>query len=103
MTYQFNAADLEQQMRVRGVFDPHWLLNPAKVFPLEAKARRVKCLPRDDAADRRPTRRSRARLAEATARTPLAIPGGGTKAAMGAPAMDVRPRSSTGLCRHHAL
>ena len=22
-------------MRVRGVFDPAWLLNPAKVFPLE--------------------------------------------------------------------
>ena len=37
MTYQFNAADLEQQMRVRGVFDPHWLLNPAKVFPLEGR------------------------------------------------------------------
>src|ERR671916_551821 len=37
MTYQFNAADLAQQMRVRGVFDPLWLLNPAKVFPLEGR------------------------------------------------------------------
>ncbi|MFL5201138.1 MAG: FAD-linked oxidase C-terminal domain-containing protein, partial [Microvirga sp.] len=37
MTYQFNAVDLEQQMRVRGVFDPRWLLNPAKVFPLEGR------------------------------------------------------------------
>jgi glycolate oxidase len=37
MTYQFNATDLEQQMRVRGVFDPLWLLNPAKVFPLEGR------------------------------------------------------------------
>ncbi|QFU15679.1 FAD-linked oxidase C-terminal domain-containing protein [Microvirga thermotolerans] len=37
MTCQFNAADLEQQMRVRGVFDPGWLLNPAKVFPLEGR------------------------------------------------------------------
>jgi glycolate oxidase len=37
MTYQFNTADLEQQMRVRGVFDPGWLLNPAKVFPLEGR------------------------------------------------------------------
>jgi FAD/FMN-containing dehydrogenases len=37
MPYQFNAVDLEQQMRVRGVFDPGWLLNPAKVFPLEGR------------------------------------------------------------------
>ncbi len=35
MTRQFNAGDLNQQMRVRGVFDPGWLMNPAKVFPLE--------------------------------------------------------------------
>jgi glycolate oxidase len=37
MTCQFNGADLAQQMRVRGVFDPGWLLNPAKVFPLEGR------------------------------------------------------------------
>lgn len=37
MTVQFNAADLAQQMRVRAVFDPGWLLNPAKVFPLEGR------------------------------------------------------------------
>jgi glycolate oxidase len=37
MTCQFNAMDLEQQMRVRAVFDPLWLLNPAKVFPLEGR------------------------------------------------------------------
>jgi glycolate oxidase len=37
MTKQYNRADLEQQMRVRGIFDPHWLLNPAKVFPLEGR------------------------------------------------------------------
>jgi glycolate oxidase len=37
MTFQFNAADLAQQMRVRAVFDPQWLLNPAKVFPLEGR------------------------------------------------------------------
>jgi glycolate oxidase len=35
MTYQFTAKELEQQMRIRAVFDPGWLLNPAKVFPLE--------------------------------------------------------------------
>ena len=34
MTCQFSRADLEQQMRVRAVFDADWLLNPAKVFPL---------------------------------------------------------------------
>ncbi len=27
-------------MRVKDVFDPRWLLNPAKVFPLEASAAR---------------------------------------------------------------
>jgi len=37
MPFQFNTADLEQQMRVRGVFDPLWLLNPAKVFPLDGR------------------------------------------------------------------
>lgn len=35
MTHQFNEADLEIQMRVKDVFDPDWLLNPAKVFPME--------------------------------------------------------------------
>ena len=37
MTVQFNKQDLDQQMRVRGVFDPQWLMNPAKVFPLEGR------------------------------------------------------------------
>ncbi len=37
MNVQFNSQDLEQQMRVRGVFDPQWLMNPAKVFPLEGR------------------------------------------------------------------
>jgi len=35
MTHQFNEADLEIQMRVKDVFDPDWLLNPAKVFPMQ--------------------------------------------------------------------
>jgi glycolate oxidase len=35
MTPQFNRIDLDQQMRARAAFDPSWLLNPAKVFPLE--------------------------------------------------------------------
>lgn len=37
MPVQFGRADLDQQMRVRAVFDPAWLMNPAKVFPLEGR------------------------------------------------------------------
>ena len=37
MPVQFAPQDLTQQMRVRAVFDPAWLLNPAKVFPLEGR------------------------------------------------------------------
>ena len=40
MTEQFSPADLEAQMRVKDVFDPEWLLNPAKVFPLALTAPR---------------------------------------------------------------
>jgi glycolate oxidase len=36
MTTQFSPEDLEAQLRVKDVFDPKWLLNPAKVFPLAA-------------------------------------------------------------------
>ena len=32
MTTQFEPQDLEIQMKVKDVFDPGWLLNPAKVF-----------------------------------------------------------------------
>ncbi|MGB7204139.1 MAG: FAD-linked oxidase C-terminal domain-containing protein [Anderseniella sp.] len=34
MLTQYNEDDLELQVRVKDVFDPNWLLNPAKVFPL---------------------------------------------------------------------
>jgi glycolate oxidase len=40
MTAQFQPQDLEIQMKVKDVFDPDWLLNPAKVFPLAASAAR---------------------------------------------------------------
>ncbi len=40
MLVQFTAQDLEAQMRVKDVFDPKWLLNPAKVFPLDVSAGR---------------------------------------------------------------
>ena len=35
MRDQYSEADLAQQIRVRNVFDPRWLMNPAKVFPLD--------------------------------------------------------------------
>ena len=40
MHVQFAPADLEAQMAVKDVFDPKWLLNPAKVFPLDSSAQR---------------------------------------------------------------
>ena len=40
MAVQFSDADMQAQMRVKDVFDPKWLLNPAKVFPLAASAGR---------------------------------------------------------------
>ncbi|WP_417274132.1 FAD-linked oxidase C-terminal domain-containing protein [Celeribacter halophilus] len=40
MTHQFVPVDLEAQMDVKDVFDPAWLLNPAKVFPLAVSASR---------------------------------------------------------------
>jgi len=40
MAVQFDAADLAAQMAVKDVFDPAWLLNPAKVFPLALSAGR---------------------------------------------------------------
>ncbi len=40
MAVQYRPEDLEVQMAVKDVFDPRWLLNPAKVFPLDASAAR---------------------------------------------------------------
>ena len=40
MSVQFAPQDMEAQMRVKDVFDPKWLLNPAKVFPLATSAAR---------------------------------------------------------------
>jgi len=37
MRHQYAEADLAQQMAVRAAFDPQWLLNPSKVFPLEGR------------------------------------------------------------------
>ena len=40
MAVQFTPDDLEAQLRIKDVFDPAWLLNPAKVFPLALTAGR---------------------------------------------------------------
>ncbi|PZQ96670.1 MAG: FAD-binding oxidoreductase [Cereibacter sphaeroides] len=40
MNVQFSPEDMEAQLRVKDVFDPKWLLNPAKVFPLDVTAGR---------------------------------------------------------------
>lgn len=40
MHIQYSADDLEAQMAIKDVFDPKWLLNPTKVFPLDASAKR---------------------------------------------------------------
>ena len=34
MRVQFSDSELAQQRRIKSVFDPGWLLNPSKVFPL---------------------------------------------------------------------
>jgi len=34
MGVQFTTTELDQQRRVKSAFDPGWLLNPSKVFPL---------------------------------------------------------------------
>lgn len=37
MHVQFSETDLALQMRIKTVFDPQWLLNDAKVFPLDVR------------------------------------------------------------------
>ncbi len=38
MRHQYTDADLAQQMDVRAAFDPDWILNPSKVFPLDGRS-----------------------------------------------------------------
>ena len=40
MTAQFDPVDLEAQLNVKDCFDPRWLLNPAKVFPIDVTRER---------------------------------------------------------------
>ena len=38
MPYQFSEREIERQRELKAAFDPTWLLNPAKVFPLKEAA-----------------------------------------------------------------
>ena len=38
MPVQFSALELDQQRRIKSAFDPGWLLNANKVFPLTDSA-----------------------------------------------------------------
>ncbi len=38
MKVQFNPIELDQQRRIKSAWDPEWLLNPSKVFPLPEAA-----------------------------------------------------------------
>ena len=40
-----------EQMRVRAAFDPEWLLNPAKVFPLDGRVPATPRAPLPQAAE----------------------------------------------------
>ena len=40
MGVQYCDADMEAQMNIKDCFDPNWLLNPAKVFPLSLSEKR---------------------------------------------------------------
>ena len=40
MNVQYDPADLEAQMAIKDIFDPAWLLNAAKVFPLNSSETR---------------------------------------------------------------
>ena len=40
MSVQYTNADMEAQMRVKDCFDPGWIMNAAKVFPLDVSATR---------------------------------------------------------------
>ena len=40
MVDQYAPEDMEAQMAIKDVFDPKWLLNPAKVFPLQSSETR---------------------------------------------------------------
>ena len=51
MRVQFSEKDLALQMQIKTIFDPQWLLNPAKVFPLDGRPALVTTRALADAAE----------------------------------------------------
>ena len=95
MEVQFSPSDLAVQMRIKSVFDPLWLLNPGKVFPLSCARSRPSARPRT----RRPEETQLSDLQRpgadwelqfviagcAERRLPIEIVGSGSKRAIGRP------------------
>ncbi len=50
MKVQFTSDDFAVQLRIKNIFDPQWLLNRGKVFPLDEMARAIASLPRPETA-----------------------------------------------------
>ena len=107
MTAQFTPEDLEAQMAVKDVFDPDWLLNPAKVFPLAPHPRAAAATAAMSHHETpgwrgRELPRLRARGCERIG-APLEIRGGRHRAAIGRPVATRWRRSRSRAQRHHAL
>jgi glycolate oxidase len=51
MRAQFSETDLTLQMRIKSVFDPDWILNPGKVFPLDCQPEPVSAPAQAEAAE----------------------------------------------------
>ena len=103
MRVQFTETDLPLQMRIKTVFDPKWLLNPAKVFPLEGRERgagsRVRRADRCSPTCARSTSGSSRACSPRRRRrtTPLAVVGGGSKQQIGRPMQTAASVSTKGL------
>lgn len=77
MSVQYRPADLDAQMRVKDVFDPRWLLNAAKVFPLEVSASRRDARP--NLPPMRPDSEEALAACISDTREAVSIVGGGTR------------------------
>ncbi|WP_431285899.1 FAD-linked oxidase C-terminal domain-containing protein [Humitalea sp. 24SJ18S-53] len=51
MNVQFTARELDQQRAIKSAFDPAWLLNPSKVFPLDGLPAAAAAMPLPIAAE----------------------------------------------------
>ncbi len=89
MGVQFTVPEIDQQRRIKSAFDPQWLLNPNKVFPLLDDGPRPRRMSQALAPDTESG--IAAIVAEAASRgEPLAVAGNGTKAGMLRPVQAAR-------------